>query len=110
MTGSRARRICSTSSGNCPTPTANSLSCRERRTRLWPQPSSALAHSARFPDDAGAPRSAVTPVSALLIRHLEGEAVAGQVFAGMVGRVSELRDQKVPRPLFLAAVDLRIKV
>jgi len=33
-----------------------------------------------------------------------------QVLTGMVGRVSELRDQKVPRPLLFAAVDRRIKV
>jgi len=46
----------------------------------------------------------------LLLRHLKGEAEAWQILTGMIGRVSELRDEKVPWPLLLAAVDRRIKV
>src|SRR5260370_25597754 len=78
--------------------------------RLRPQPPSALAHGSRLLDNAGPPRSAITPVSALLVRHLEGEAEARQVLAWVVGRVSKLWDQKVPRPLLFAAVDRGIEI
>src|SRR5271155_2594496 len=108
-TGSPVRRICSISSGSCPTPTASSSSCRAPHMRSS-SATTAISSGARLPHHAAAPRSAITPVSALLLRHLEGEAEARQVLAGMVGRVSELRDQKVPGPLLLAAVDRRIKV
>jgi len=33
-----------------------------------------------------------------------------QVLAGMIGRVSELQDQKIPRPLRVTAVNRGIKV
>jgi hypothetical protein len=33
-----------------------------------------------------------------------------QVLAGMIGRVSELRDQNIPRPLLVTAVNRGIKV
>jgi len=48
--------------------------------------------------------------AALLLRDLEGEAEVRQVFTGMIGGVSQLRDEKIPRLLLFAAVNRRVKV
>src|SRR5262249_16284173 len=45
-----------------------------------------------------------------LARHLEGEAEAGQIFARMIVRVSQLRQAVIVRPRLGALVDRRIEV
>jgi hypothetical protein len=60
-----------------------------------------LAGANAVMDELGA-----TPL--LLLGYFEGEAEAGQVVAGMVGDVGQLRDLKILRLLLLATVDRRI--
>src|SRR5690348_1702813 len=70
-----------------------------------------LAVNAFYEDHAqGSGNSLSSHRYGIIGRHLEGEMEGGQVFAGVVGRIGELRDAEIVRPRFVALVDAGIEI